>query len=176
MWPCSPPAGSVHPGFAVPCDPKMNGGNPRKSAGHSWEIYGDPQPDPADTETTGRALLLSSVRASGDRSAIRTKLRRRAWPATFVRVVRIPIGAGAGPPWQMCDRATMRPGGYASLNRARILAGSAIAARQAADPTGIASSHRRTNPNANAEPAAGLTASPSSTHERPFATECISEY
>jgi effector-binding domain-containing protein len=24
----------------------------RESAGHSWEIYGDPAPDPADTETT----------------------------------------------------------------------------------------------------------------------------
>ena len=26
--------------------------NRRASAGHSWEIYGDPTPDPADTETT----------------------------------------------------------------------------------------------------------------------------
>ena len=26
--------------------------NRRESAGHSWEIYGDPTPDPADTETT----------------------------------------------------------------------------------------------------------------------------
>src|SRR5690349_16272090 len=25
--------------------------NSRTSAGHSWEIYGDPTPDPADTET-----------------------------------------------------------------------------------------------------------------------------
>jgi len=24
----------------------------RRSAGHTWEIYGDPTPDPADTETT----------------------------------------------------------------------------------------------------------------------------
>jgi hypothetical protein len=26
--------------------------NSRESAGHTWEIYGDPTPDPADTETT----------------------------------------------------------------------------------------------------------------------------
>jgi effector-binding domain-containing protein len=31
--------------------------NGRKSAGHSWEIYGDPTPDPADTETTIVHLL-----------------------------------------------------------------------------------------------------------------------
>ena len=31
--------------------------NRRKSAGHSWEIYGDPAPDPADTETTVVYLL-----------------------------------------------------------------------------------------------------------------------
>lgn len=31
--------------------------NQRKSAGHSWEIYGDPTPDPADTETTVVHLL-----------------------------------------------------------------------------------------------------------------------
>jgi effector-binding domain-containing protein len=29
----------------------------RQSAGHSWEIYGDPTPDPADTETTVVYLL-----------------------------------------------------------------------------------------------------------------------
>jgi effector-binding domain-containing protein len=29
----------------------------RESAGHSWEIYGDPTPDPADTETTVVYLL-----------------------------------------------------------------------------------------------------------------------
>ena len=29
----------------------------RESAGHSWEIYGDPTPDPADTETTVVSLL-----------------------------------------------------------------------------------------------------------------------
>jgi hypothetical protein len=28
------------------------GANLREAAGHSWEIYGDPTPDPADTETT----------------------------------------------------------------------------------------------------------------------------
>jgi effector-binding domain-containing protein len=29
----------------------------RESAGHSWEIYGDPTPNPADTETTVVYLL-----------------------------------------------------------------------------------------------------------------------
>ena len=31
--------------------------NRRQSAGRSWEIYGDPTPDPADTETTVVYLL-----------------------------------------------------------------------------------------------------------------------
>jgi hypothetical protein len=31
--------------------------NRRESAGHSWEIYGDPTPDPAHTETTVVHLL-----------------------------------------------------------------------------------------------------------------------
>ena len=31
--------------------------NGRESAGRSWEIYGDPTPDPADTETTVAYLL-----------------------------------------------------------------------------------------------------------------------
>ena len=31
--------------------------NRRESAGHSWEIYGDPTPDPADTETMVVYLL-----------------------------------------------------------------------------------------------------------------------
>ncbi len=31
--------------------------NHRESAGHSWEIYGDPTPDPANTETTIVYLL-----------------------------------------------------------------------------------------------------------------------
>jgi effector-binding domain-containing protein len=31
--------------------------NRRESAGHSWEIYGDPTPDPAGTETTVVYLL-----------------------------------------------------------------------------------------------------------------------
>ncbi len=31
--------------------------NQRASAGHSWEIYGDPTPDPAHTETTVVYLL-----------------------------------------------------------------------------------------------------------------------
>ncbi|BCT74270.1 hypothetical protein SCMU_01120 [Sinomonas cyclohexanicum] len=32
--------------------------NGREPAGHSWEIYGDPAPDPADTETTVVQLLV----------------------------------------------------------------------------------------------------------------------
>ncbi|MGO4583786.1 GyrI-like domain-containing protein [Arthrobacter sp. 2RAF6] len=35
--------------------------NDRESAGHSWEIYGDPTPDPADTETTVVHLLKSKA-------------------------------------------------------------------------------------------------------------------
>jgi len=31
--------------------------NRRESAGHSWEIYGDPTPDPAHTETMVVHLL-----------------------------------------------------------------------------------------------------------------------
>jgi effector-binding domain-containing protein len=31
--------------------------NRRESAGHSWEIYGDPTPNPDDTETTVVYLL-----------------------------------------------------------------------------------------------------------------------
>ena len=31
--------------------------NRRETAGHSWEIYGDPTPDPVDTETTVVHLL-----------------------------------------------------------------------------------------------------------------------
>jgi hypothetical protein len=31
--------------------------NGRESAGQSWEIYGDPTPDPANTETTVVYLL-----------------------------------------------------------------------------------------------------------------------
>ena len=36
---------------------KWMAANRRESAGHSWEIYGDPAPDPADTETTVVYLL-----------------------------------------------------------------------------------------------------------------------
>ena len=36
---------------------KWMAANRRKSAGQSWEIYGDPTPDPADTETTVVYLL-----------------------------------------------------------------------------------------------------------------------
>jgi hypothetical protein len=36
---------------------KCMAANRRDSAGHSWEIYGDPTPDPTDTETTIVYLL-----------------------------------------------------------------------------------------------------------------------
>jgi effector-binding domain-containing protein len=36
---------------------KWMAANRRESAGHSWEIYGDPTPDPTDTETTVVYLL-----------------------------------------------------------------------------------------------------------------------
>ncbi len=36
---------------------KWMAANQRESAGHSWEIYGDPTPDPADTQTTVVYLL-----------------------------------------------------------------------------------------------------------------------
>jgi len=36
---------------------KWMAANRRESAGNSWEIYGDPTPDPADTETTVVYLL-----------------------------------------------------------------------------------------------------------------------
>ena len=36
---------------------KWMAANCRESGGHSWEIYGDPAPDPADTETTAVYLL-----------------------------------------------------------------------------------------------------------------------
>jgi effector-binding domain-containing protein len=36
---------------------KWMAANGRMPAGHSWEIYGDPTPDPAQTETTVLHLL-----------------------------------------------------------------------------------------------------------------------
>jgi hypothetical protein len=36
---------------------KWMAANGRESAGHSWEIYGDPTPNPADTATTVVYLL-----------------------------------------------------------------------------------------------------------------------
>jgi hypothetical protein len=44
---------------------KWMAANRRESAGHSWEIYGDPTPDPADTETTVVYLLTSRSELTG---------------------------------------------------------------------------------------------------------------
>jgi effector-binding domain-containing protein len=43
--------------------------NRRESAGHSWEIYGDPTPDPADTETTVVHLLKGRAGVDPDQQA-----------------------------------------------------------------------------------------------------------
>jgi hypothetical protein len=40
---------------------KWMSANRRESAGHSWEIYGDPTPDPAVTETTIVHLLKAAT-------------------------------------------------------------------------------------------------------------------
>jgi len=45
--------------------------NRRESAGHSWEIYGDPTPDPADTEATIVHLLKYRSELTGIRSTRR---------------------------------------------------------------------------------------------------------
>ena len=50
---------------------KWMAANRRESAGHSWEIYGDPTPDPADTETTVVYLLKHRSRAGGEQAADR---------------------------------------------------------------------------------------------------------
>ena len=44
--------------------------NCRESAGHSWDIYGDSAPDPADTETTVVYFLKKRSCASGEWSRL----------------------------------------------------------------------------------------------------------
>jgi hypothetical protein len=76
--------------------------NCRESAGHSWEIYGDSAPDPADTETTVVYFLKKRSCASGEWSAFRTKVPERLRQETFLRVeARDSPRAATSPSWQM---------------------------------------------------------------------------
>jgi effector-binding domain-containing protein len=70
VYPTQTPAGeaavAVHRGpysrlnDAYEAIEKWMAANKRESAGHSWEIYGDPTPDPAETQTTVVRLLKSA--------------------------------------------------------------------------------------------------------------------
>ena len=70
--------------------------NRRESAGHSWEIYGDPTPDPADTETT----VDSPRHVSSTGPATRRKRRgqRSTPPGHRPQQTRFPTAVRSGSP------------------------------------------------------------------------------